>query len=432
MKVKQSLRSLAIGLMGAFSSAVSAFAHAEVEMLDRIVAIVDETTVTQSELDRRLNDVVNRVRAAGGQLPPLSILRNQVLDQLVSETLQLNTAARYGVKATDQELRQSLNSIMAEQGINEQQLVQSLSAEGLSINEFRENLRRQLTIQSITQGLVAQRIRISEQDVDSFLQSADAKFWISPQYHLQHILIPIEGQGSAGVEAAQKKAGDIFQRLNDGANFTATAIAESKGPSALKGGDLGFRKSSELPTLFADVAPSLEIGDISEPFLSRAGFHILKLLDKRGETKEVITQSNVQHILIETNEILNKDQAFAKISDLRQQILNGADFKALAKEHSDDIGSKMSGGELGWSRPGLFVPEFEKAMNEAKVGEVTEPVASQFGWHVILVTERRDEDFSEELIRQRARNFLIGRRFEDEVQLWLQEMRDQAFVELKI
>lgn len=420
------------GLTLALTTSLSNVAHVEVQMLDRIVAIVDETTVTQSELDRRLNDVISRVRAAGAQLPPISVLRQQVLDQLVSETLQLNTAARYGVKATDQELLRSMQMIMSEQGLNQEQLVASLAQEGLSLNEFRENLRRQLTIQSITQGLVASRIRISEQDIDTFLQSADAKFWISPQYHLQHILIAVEGSGTSANEAAKEKAQSIYQRLKDGANFTAMAISESKGPSALQGGDLGFRKSSELPTLFSDVAPNLEVGQISEPFQSRAGFHILKLLEKRGETKEVITQSKAQHILIETNEILNREQAFEKISELRQQVLEGADFGELAKEHSDDIGSKMSGGDLGWSKPGVFVPEFEQAMNAAEVGVVTEPVSSQFGWHIILVTDRRDEDFSEELIRQRARNFLVGRRFEDEVQLWLQEMRDQAYVELKI
>ena len=420
-----------IGYALAFIITLSNAAKAEVEMLDRIVAIVDQTTVTQSELDYRINDVVNRVRSAGAQLPAMSVLRQQVLDQLVSETLQLNTASLYGVKATDQEVIQAIRNIMQDQRITEEQLVENLAQEGLSINEFRENLRRQLTIQSITQGLVASRIRISEQDIDTFLQSADAKFWISPQYHLQHILIPSGSEVSAS-KAAQDKANEVYQQLVDGANFTAMAIAESKGPSALKGGDLGLRKSSELPTLFADVVPDLEVGQISEPFRSRAGFHILKLIDKRGETKEVITQSNVRHILIQTNEILNKEQAFEKISGIRQQILDGADFNELAKEHSDDIGSKMSGGELGWSKPGIFVPEFEQAMNEAEIGVVTEPVASQFGWHIILVTERRDEDFSEELIRQRARNFLVGRRFEDEVQIWLQEMRDQAFVQLKI
>lgn len=428
MKFKKILNNLAVGLLA--SSAFSA--HAEIQMLDRVVAIVDDTTITQSELDTRINDVFNRIRAAGAALPARSAIRKQVIDQLVTETLQLNTAALYGVSATDQEVLEAINGLMAERGLTEAQLVQSLATEGLSPNEFRENLRRQLTLQTITEGLVSSRIRISDQEIDTFLQSADAKFWISPEYRLQHILIPVQGSSSAASDAAENRANELYQSLVDGANFTAAAISESKGPSALKGGDLGFRKSSQLPSLFADVATTLTVDEITKPFRSQAGFHILKLLEKRGEAKEVINQSLVSHILIKTNEIMNSEQALEKITDLRQQVLDGADFGELAKEHSDDIASKRSDGSLGWSMPGVFVPEFEKAMNEAELGQVTEPVASQFGWHIILVKERRDEDFSEELIRQRARNFLISRRFQDEVQLWLQEMRDDAYIELKI
>lgn len=428
MKFKHILTTLTFGILA--STFISA--QAQIQMLDRIVAVVDDTTITQSEVDSRTNDVFNRIRAAGAPVPATSAVRDQVLDQLVTETLQLNIAAQYGVRATDEEVLQAIGSIMKEQGLNEEQLVRSLEADGVSPSEFRENLRRQLTLRSITEGLVGQRIRISEQEIDTFLQSADAKFWISPEYRLQHILIPVQGSSTSASEEAEKKANEIYQQLVDGANFTATAIAESKGPAALNGGDLGLRKSSELPSLFANVAPTLEINEIAKPFNSRAGFHIVKLVEKRGETKEIINQSMVSHILIKTNEIMNEQQALEKITDLRQQLIDGADFAELAKEHSDDIGSKRKGGSLGWSMPGVFVPAFEKAMNEATLGEITEPVKSQFGWHIILVSERRDEDFSEELVRQKARNFLVGRRFQDEVQLWLQGIRDSAYIELKI
>ena len=428
MKFKHILTTLTFGILA--STFISA--QAQIQMLDRIVAVVDDTTITQSEVDSRTNDVFNRIRAAGAPVPATSAVRDQVLDQLVTETLQLNIAAQYGVRATDEEVLQAIGSIMKEQGLNEEQLLRSLEADGVSPSEFRENLRRQLTLRSITEGLVGQRIRISEQEIDTFLQSADAKFWISPEYRLQHILIPVQGSSTSASEEAEKKANEIYQQLVDGANFTATAIAESKGPAALNGGDLGLRKSSELPSLFANVAPTLEINEIAKPFNSRAGFHIVKLVEKRGETKEIINQSMVSHILIKTNEIMNEQQALEKITDLRQQLIDGADFAELAKEHSDDIGSKRKGGSLGWSMPGVFVPAFEKAMNEATLGEITEPVKSQFGWHIILVSERRDEDFSEELVRQKARNFLVGRRFQDEVQLWLQGIRDSAYIELKI
>jgi len=368
-----------------------ALAQAEIQLLDRIIAIVDDSTVTQSELDRRIADIIRRTKEAGVRLPAMSILREQVLDQIISEKLQLNTAS------------------------------------------LREQIREQLALQSVSQGVISSRVKISEADIENFLKSADAQFWISPEYHLQHILIPLGSEGgSQGAASAQNKAESVHQKLLNGANFSEMAIAESKGPAALKGGDLGFRKSSQLPTLFAEIVANLEVGDIAKPARSQAGFHILKLVEKRGETKSVVRQNKVRHILIKTNEILNREQALEKIDGIRQQIIDGGDFVELAKEHSDDIGSRMSGGDLGWSRPGQFVPAFEEAMETAEVGEISKPFLSQFGWHVLQVVDRRDEDFSEEMIRARARNLLVGRRFEDEMQVWLQEMRDDAYIEIKI
>ncbi len=412
---------------------ISSVAHAEIQMLDRIVAIVDQTTVTQSELDGRIEDIVMRSSAAGVNLPEISVLRKQVLDQLVQEALQINISQRYGIQTSDEEVLQSLKNIMAQQKIDEAQLAQSLASEGMTINEFKENLRRQMTLQKVAQGVVGSRIRISEQDIDNFLKSADAKFWISPQYHLQHILIPVQSNsGSDAVAEAEQKAESIFQQLQEGANFGELAIAESRGPAALKGGDLGWRKSSELPTLFAEIVPTLEINEVAKPARSQAGFHILKLLEKRGETKQMVTQSDVRHILVEPNEILDKEAALEKIKGLRQQILDGADFAELAKEHSDDIGSKMSGGSLGWSNPGTFVPEFEATVDSIETGVLSEPILTQFGWHILEVLDRREEDLSERVIRNRAYNLLVSRRYEDEVQVWLQELRDDAFIEIKI
>jgi len=401
-------------------------------MLDRIVAIVDSTTVTQSELDARLQEIVTRSQNQGVQLPPMSVLRTQVLDQLVTEQLQLNMAARYGVKATDEEVLGTVQRIMAQNRLDENAFLAQLAADGQTFNEFKETLRKQMTIQNISQGVVGSRIQISDSDINNFLNSADAKFWISPEYHLQHILIPVQGSGTAATAEAEAKANAIYQRLVNGDNFTELAIAESKGPAALKGGDLGFRKATELPTLFSEIAPDLEIGNIAKPARSQAGFHILKLLNKRGENKQVVTQNKVRHILIKPNEILNRQQALEKIQGIRARILNGEDFFDLAKENTEDIGSKMTGGEMGWANPGSFVPEFENTVQTIEVGQLSEPIFTQFGWHILEVTERRDEDLSEEVIRNKARNLLISRRFEDEVQVWLQELRDEAFVEVKI
>lgn len=402
-------------------------------MLDRIVATVDQDVVTQSELDQRVNEIEKRSEASGMRLPPTSVLREQILDQLINETLQLSAANRYGVRVSDQEIIDSISNILATRDWSEQEFLAQIEAQGTSLEEFKENLRKQLKMQNVSQGLIRSRVKISDQDIDNFLKSADAKFWISPDYNLGHILISLPSSADVKqAKEAEEKANAIFKKLMAGENFEELALAESDGPLALQGGQMGWRKSSDLPTLFAEIVPDLEVGDISKPARSGAGFHILKLNDKRGETKQIVNQTKARHILLKTSAILNDDQAQQKLSELRKQIMAGADFAQLAKEHSEDIGSKLSGGDLGWASPGQFVPIFESTMAATEEGAISEPFKSQFGWHILQVQERRAEDMTENALRMKARNILLGRRFEDEVQLWIQEMRDNAFIEIKI
>jgi len=411
----------------------SFYAHAAVEMLDRVVATIDQDVITQTELDDRINDVTMRSEKAGMRLPAANVLREQILEQLITETLQLSAARRYGVTVSDQELLNAIANLMSNRQWDEKKLLSQLEAEGRSIEALKNQLRRQLAMQNISQGLVSSRIKISDQDIDNFLKSADAKFWISPDYHLSHILVALPP--SADVQKAKKgedKADRIYQQLQSGEKFEELALAESDGPLALKGGDMGWRKSSDLPTLFADIAPKLKHGEISKPARSRAGFHILRLNGKRGETKQIVNQTLARHILLKTSAILNDEQAAEKLLKLRQAAFDGADFAELAKEHSEDIGSKLSGGDLGWSTPGQFVPVFEATMKNTEIGTISEPFKSQFGWHILQVQDRRAEDMTAQAIRMKARNVLMGRRFEDEVQLWIQEMRDNAFIDVKI
>ena len=407
---------------------------AEVEMLDRIVAIVDDRAITQSELDDRVNEITANANASGVKLPARSVINEQVLDMLISETLQLNVASRYGVSPTEQEVDAAINNVIQGQGITVERLKSEIAKTGKTYNEYKQVIRKQLTIQQITRGLVSSRIEVSDQDIDSFLKSADAKFWASPDFHLGHIVLPVPQSATfEQVQEIEKKANAIYQKLLDGKNFEETAIAESKGPAALKGGDLGWRKSSSLPTLFAEVAPKMQVGQISKPIRSQAGFHILKLKNKKGDEKQIITQSKVSHILIKASEILDLDQAKEKLEGIRQDIVEGkATFSEMAKNHTDDIGSKLSGGDMGWSSPGVFVPEFEKMMNNIEVGKISEPFLTQFGWHILVVEERKEEDVTDEVLRMRAQNMIRSQRFEDEVQLWIQDMRDNAYIEIKI
>lgn len=416
----------------AFTGAAS-FTTAEVVPLDRVVAVVDNRAITQTELDSRVNDVQVRSQAAGMRLPEADVLNRQIIDQLISETLQLEMADRYGVQVSDQEVNASIGNIIQNAKLTEQQFVQQLASEGVSINEFRASIRRQLTMRSITEGLVSRRIRISEQEVDNFLKSADAQFWVSPDYHLGHILVALPSSPSSeAILQAEEKATALYEKLSAGANFAEVAIAESNGPSALQGGDLGWRKSAELPTLFAEMLPALSNGEVTKPTRSQAGFHIIKLYESRGGQKQIVNQTRARHILVKTSEILDDAKAEAKLKDIRQQILNGADFAELAKTHSEDIGSRMSGGDLGWATPGTFVPAFETTMAETAEGEISQPFKSRFGWHIMKVEERREEDMTQDALRQKARNMIMSRRFEDETQIWLQELRDEAFIDIKI
>jgi len=341
-------------------------------------------------------------------------------------------AERAGATISDAELNQAMERMRQGNKLSPEQFKQQLIQEGMTLSTLREQIRREMTINRVQQGRVNRRIKISEQEIDNFLNSKEGEFWRSPDYRLGHIMIPVSQTApSEEVEQAKVKVEGIFQQLQKGADFKQLAIANSSGQNALKGGDLGWRKTAQLPGLFAKVVPTLKVGDTTEPFRSAAGFHLLRLYEQKGGGEQMVEQSKVRHILIKPSTILSDAEAHEKLEGIRQQILDGGDFKALAKEHSEDIGSMLSGGDLGWSTPGQFVPEFEKAMGETGVGQISEPFRSQFGWHILKVDERRNQDMSERVIRNQASNILRKRRFEEELQNWLREIRNEAYVEIK-
>lgn len=413
-------------------AALALTAQAEVRPIDQVAAVVDKSVILQSEIDERIEQIALRAQASNMALPDESVLRQQVLDHLINEQLQLQVAQRVGFSVTDEQVNQTIENIRQSNRLSPEAFKQQLARDGLTLASLREKLRRDLTIQQIQQGMVQQRIQISPLEVDNFLNSADAQFWISPEYHLGHILIALpESPTPEQLAQAEQKAQSLVRKLRGGAAFNEVAIAESNGPAALEGGDLGWRKTTDLPTLFAEIVPTLDVGQVSDPARSGAGFHILKLYEKRGDGKQVETQAKVRHILIKPSAIVSDEQAQAQLKKIRKQVLDGADFAALAKEHSEDIGSMLSGGELGWSKPGMFVPEFEQTLQQTGVGEISQPFRTQFGWHILQVQERRQEDISEAVLREKAARVLTSRRYEDELQIWLRELRDDAYVDIK-
>ena len=419
--------------LAALCALTANLAWAQVQKLDRVVAVVDDDVVMASELQQRLNTIMAQIQAQQVQAPPIDILRRQVLEQLIIERLQLQMASRASVTISEAELDQAIARVQQNAGVSPEQFRERLAADGMSMKSFRQQIRQELLIRRVEQGSVNRRIQISDQDIDNFLRSKEGEFWKSPQYELGHILIAVNSSAPADeVTKAREKAEQLAQQVQGGADFRRLAIANSAGQNALSGGDLGWRKTVELPTLFADALEGLKVGDVTKPFRSDAGFHLLKIHAERGSNEQVVEQTKVRHILVKTSAIRTDDDAYNLLIDLRKQLENGASFEELAREHSEDIGTMLAGGDLGWSMPGQFVPEFTQAMNNTPVGEVTMPFRSQFGWHILRVDGRRDQDMTDQYIRNQAANLLRNRRYEEEVQNWRREIRDQAYVDIKL
>lgn len=410
----------------------TATASADTQLLDKVIVVLDEGVVLKSEFDARKESVLERVQGQQ-QMPPMEVLDQQILDQLILEQLQIEEAKRYGMEVSEQQLNQALNTIAANNNFSSlEAFAADLSQQGMSLAELRQQISRDLLINQVQQAIVNNRIRITDQEIDNFLDSSDGKLATSPDYRLGHILISVPGSATEeAVAEAKQKAEDIHRQLQEGADFATTAIAYSNDQTALEGGDLGWRKLNQLPELFADVVNELEVGEVSAPVRSGAGFHLLKNMEQRGGGAEWVDQTRARHILIKESEIMDAETAQEQLTELRKQIEEGADFATLARENSEDIGSMLQGGDLGWSTPGMFVPAFEEAMAETDIGEVAGPFKSQFGWHILQVTDRREEDMSDVVIRNRAAQMLRDRRFDEELQVWQQELREDAFIDIK-
>ena len=411
---------------------VSLQASAQVKVLDKIVAIVDDDVVLKSELDQRMDAIVAQLTQSGTQMPPEKILEQQVLERLISERLQLTMGYDSGVRISDEELNQAIARIAASNKISVAQYIEQVALQGSSISAMRGEIRNELTIMRVQQGKVMRRIRISEQELDNFLKSEEGRFVTSPDVNIGQILLSISSDSNRkSIDQVVGRADLLFNQIEQGADFRAIAIANSADQSALQGGDLGWRKMAQLPGVFIDAVEKLGIGEVSQPIRSAAGYHLIKLYERRGGEEQLVEQHFARHILIKPNQIRDQKTTINQLNELRKRSIAGEDFAILAKEFSEDPGSALSGGELGWSTPGMFVPEFEQTMSTIAINDISEPFASQFGWHILQVTERRQQDFSSEILRNKAQSMLRQRKYEEELQVWLQEIRDEAFIEIK-
>lgn len=427
----RSISKLHFALMSVALS-ISLSVSAQVTMLDKVVAIVDDDIVLNSELQQRMMTINEQIAQSGTQAPPQEIILQQVLERLISERLQLNMGYNAGIRITDEELNGAIARVAQSNGLTITQYIAQIQSRGGTIAVVREEIRNEMVIRRVQQGKVMRRIRISEQELDNFLTSEEGRFLISPDVNIGQILLSVPtGSSKDDTDGILARAHKLHTDTSNGTDFRQLAIANSADQSALQGGDLGWRKMAQLPGVFIDAVEQLELGQVSDPIRSDAGYHLLKLYERRGGGKQLIEQHFARHILLKPNQIRDEQATIAELNSLREQVLAGDEFAKLSKQLSEDPGSALKGGDLGWSTPGMFVPEFEETMNSIALNEISAPFASQFGWHILQVTERRDQDFSSEILRNRAQNVLRERKYEEELQVWLQEIRDEAFIEIK-
>ncbi|WP_170847795.1 peptidylprolyl isomerase [Pseudomonas linyingensis] len=428
-KLSDCLRPLALGAL-----LLCATAHAEVKPLDRVVAIVDNDVIMQSQLDRRLAEVQQNLAKRSGELPPREALAPQVLERLIVENLQLQIGERSGIRIADEELNQALATIAQRNNLTLDQFRAALARDGLSYDEAREQVRRELIISRARQRRVAERIQVSEQEVQNFLASDLGKLQLSEEFRLANILIPLsEGASPQAIQEAERQAREIHAQLQRGADFARLAAARSASENALEGGEIGWRKAAQLPPPFDTMIGALGVGEVSEPVRTPAGFIMLKLLDKRGGEQGVLREEvHVRHILLKPSEIRSDEQTRQLAERLYQRLRAGEDFAALAKSFSEDPGSALNGGDLNWIDPNALVPEFRAVMADSRIGELSQPFRSPFGWHVLEVLDRRTSDASGEAREQQALNLLRNRKYDEELQNWLRQIRDEAYVEIRL
>jgi peptidyl-prolyl cis-trans isomerase SurA len=387
---------------------------AEYQSLEKVIAVVEEGVILKSQLEERISTVRADLLKTSRPIPPDDIFREKILDQLILETIQLQLAEKNGIRVSDSTLGDTMEKIAQQNGKSLSEFKVMLEEEGLIYKEIRNQVRKDLLLSRLRQKMVANRINITEQDVKNYLGSTEGQEKLSGAYQLAHILIATEAQ-----------ANELYKKVKEGADFYNSAKKYGE-PN-----DLGLRKVEQLPTIFVDPAKKLQIGEVSEPIKSPSGFHLVKLIDQKGGDYKLVNQTEVRHILIKPNEIRSKEDAKHLIDDIRLQIISGKSFGELARTYSEDPVSASDGGDLGWSNQGDFVPEFDTVMQDSEIGEISKPFYSTYGWHILEVTDRREHNVGKEYQLNQARAILQQEQFENEIQLWLREIRQDAFVEIK-
>ncbi|WP_445372949.1 peptidylprolyl isomerase [Methylomonas sp. HW2-6] len=406
---------------------------AQAQLLDRIVAVVEEDVILERELNTEVAAISNKLSSSNVMVPPEFVLRKQVLERMVVDKLQRQMAAKSGIQVSDEMLNASVADIAARNGMSVDAFRSELARQGMDYKGFEDNLRNEIIINQLRGREIGARVKVTDAEVQHYMETQSKAGQSGGQYHLGHILIAVpEGASASAIQKAKDKADQVIADLRGGKDFKQVAVGVSDDDNALKGGDLGWRSIGQIPSLFTDIVGTMNQGDVSEAIRSPSGFHIIKMLETEGGSQHIVTKTKVRHILIKTNELVDDAEAQKRLLALRDRINDGDDFAALARAHSDDKGSAINGGSLDWVGPGALVPPFEEAMNKLGINEISAPVQTQFGWHMIQVLGRESQDNSEQFRKDKIRDEIRKRKIEEETELWLRRLRDEAYVEIDL
>ncbi|SDJ59382.1 periplasmic chaperone for outer membrane proteins SurA [Ferrimonas sediminum] len=423
------VRNLIISAVAAFAMAGSALAQPQ--LLDRVAVLVNDGIILESEIDERVENIKRSALQSGQALPSDTALRTQVIDRLINESLQMQMADRMGMVISDIQLDQTLENMAKDQDLTLEQMKAEVEAGGDNYAQYRENIRREIILGQVQRVQVQRRVQVSPQEIDALVKMIEDQGLQSTEFNMGHILISVSNDTPKAVEEARTRADKVLALLNDDADFAKTAISASSGPKALEGGNWGWMNVNEMPTLFAELVRGRKAGDIIGPVKSGAGFHIIKILDTRGQQIQEVDEVHSRHILLQPSPILSEDMAKQMLDDFLKQVRNGdADFAELAKQYSEDPGSAVKGGDLGWADPGMYVPAFKDTLASLKKGEYSEPFRSTHGWHVVQLMDRRTTDTTAKMNSDRAYQLLFRRKFNEQANAWSQEMRAKAYIEV--
>ena len=436
--LRSSSRALCLALVLPLLATVAAAQTRELSssgaLLDRVAAVVNEGVVLASQLDKQTEQVIDRLREQNTELPPRNVLRRQILERLVMEEIQMQRANRLGIQVSEEMINNTLVDVARRNSIPFDQLPQALAQQGLDYRDFRDDIRKQMTLQLLRQRDVIGRINISPRELEQFLARQQSAPDRNAEYNVSHILISVPVSATPEqIEARDARAQEVFQKARGGEDFAQLAVTYSDSSTNIEGGSLGWRQGAQLPSIVAEQVAKMKPGDVSAPIRTPSGFHIFRLNEMRGGVQQSVeSQVHVRHILLQTNELEDDQTVQQRLAEIRQRVLKGEDFAAIAAVTSQDPGSAADGGDLGWAGPGTFVPEFEKQLEGLAENEISEPFKSPYGWHIVQLLGRRMHDVTDDMRRQQAFAQLREAKAEEETELWLRRLRDEAFVDYRM